>query len=273
MVLLEDTGALIGLMFALAGIGLTILTGDPVWDGVGTIAIGVLLGVIAVILMVEMHSLLIGESATKGEDQAIRTAVEQIANVDRVIHLRTQYLGPDELLVGAKIALAPATDLVTVAAAIDAAEAAIRAAVPAAQVIYLEPDLDREQGALARRSASHSRMLWPMVRPTSRIDGTMYRLSSRLNRRRNHSARTGSVSAAPRNWSKSPPTGRYHHGVGPEARCSTRSPIAFIVHTGNVDFAVAVLNSRAGRRPATRAPGEDGPPAARSSSCPARRWG
>ena len=73
----------------------------------------------------------------------------------------------------------------------------------------------------------------------------MYRLSSRLNRRRNHSARTGSVSAAPRNWSKSPPTGPYHHGLGPEARCSTRSPIAVIVHTGNVDFAVALLNSRA----------------------------
>ena len=145
VVLLEDTGALIGLMFALAGIGLTILTGDPVWDGVGTVAIGVLLGMIAVILMVEMHSLLIGEGATKGEDQAIRAAVEQTANVDRVIHLRTQYLGPDELLVGAKIALAPATDLATVAAAIDAAEAAIRAAVPAAQLIYLEPDLDREK--------------------------------------------------------------------------------------------------------------------------------
>ena len=145
VVLLEDTGALIGLIFALTGVGLTVITGDPVWDGVGTVAIGVLLGMIAVILMVEMHSLLIGEGATKGEDQAIRAAVEQTANVDRVIHLRTQYLGPDELLVGAKIALAPATDLATVAAAIDAAEAAIREAVPAAQLIYLEPDLDREK--------------------------------------------------------------------------------------------------------------------------------
>ncbi len=143
VVLLEDTGALIGLVFALLGVGLTMLTGDPVWDGVGTICIGVLLGVIAVILMVEMHSLLIGEGATKEDEQAIRAAVEQTDNVDRVIHLRTQYLSPDELLVGAKIALAPSTDLATVAAAIDAAEAAIRAAVPAVQVIYLEPDLDR----------------------------------------------------------------------------------------------------------------------------------
>jgi cation diffusion facilitator family transporter len=143
VVLLEDTGALIGLVFALTGVGVTMLTGEPVWDGIGTVAIGVLLGVIAVILMVEMHSLLIGEGATSQEDKAIRAALEQTENVDRLIHIRTQYLGPDELLVGAKIALAADTDLATVAATIDAAEAAVRAAVPAAKVIYLEPDLDR----------------------------------------------------------------------------------------------------------------------------------
>jgi cation diffusion facilitator family transporter len=143
VVLLEDTGALIGLVFALAGVGLSMLTGDPVWDGIGTAAIGMLLAVIAVILMVEMHSLLIGESATSQEDKAIRAALEQTKNVERLIHIRTQYLGPDELLVGAKIALAADTDLATVAATIDAAEAAVRAAVPAATVIYLEPDLDR----------------------------------------------------------------------------------------------------------------------------------
>ncbi|MCW2558907.1 MAG: cation transporter [Mycobacterium sp.] len=143
VVLLEDTGALIGLAFALGGVGLSMLTGDPVWDGVGTVAIGVLLGVIAVILMIEMHSLLIGEGATSQEDKAIRAALEQTPNVDRLIHIRTQYLGPDELLVGAKIALPADTDLATVAATIDAAEEAVRAAVPAAKVIYLEPDLDR----------------------------------------------------------------------------------------------------------------------------------
>jgi divalent metal cation (Fe/Co/Zn/Cd) transporter len=143
VVLLEDTGALIGLAFALAGVGLTILTGNPVWDGVGTVCIGALLGVIAVVLMIEMHSALIGEGATPQEDQAIRTALEQTSHVDRVIHLRTQYMGPDDMLVGAKIALAAKTDLATTAVAIDAAEAAIRAAVPAATVIYLEPDLDR----------------------------------------------------------------------------------------------------------------------------------
>ena len=143
VVLLEDTAALVGLVFALTGVGLTMLTGDPVWDGFGTVAIGALLGVIAIILMVEMHSLLIGEGATKEEEGAIRAALEQTEHIERLIHLRTQYLGPDELLVGAKIALAPETDLATVAATIDAAEAAVRAAVPAALVIYLEPDLDR----------------------------------------------------------------------------------------------------------------------------------
>jgi cation diffusion facilitator family transporter len=143
VVLLEDSGALVGLVFALIGVGLTVLTGNAVWDGIGTVGIGLLLGVIAVVLMVEMHSLLIGEAATGEEDLAIRAALEQTDNIDRVIHLRTQYLSPEELLVGAKIALAAATDLATVATAIDAAEEAIRAAVPAAQVIYLEPDLDR----------------------------------------------------------------------------------------------------------------------------------
>ena len=143
VVLLEDSGALLGLMFALFGVGLTMLTGNPVWDGVGTLLIGLLLGVIAVILMVEMHSLLIGEAATPDESRAIQAALEQTALVDRVIHLRTQYLGPEELLVAAKIALSPTTELSAVAAAIDAAEAAVRAAVPASVVIYLEPDLDR----------------------------------------------------------------------------------------------------------------------------------
>lgn len=146
VVLLEDSGALVGLVLALAGVGLTVLTGDPVWDGVGTVGIGVLLGVIAVVLMIEMHSLLIGEGATGEEDRAIRSALERTDNIDRVIHLRTQYLGPEEMLVGAKIALPPSTELATVAATIDAAEAAIRAAVPAAAVIYLEPDLDRTPG-------------------------------------------------------------------------------------------------------------------------------
>jgi cation diffusion facilitator family transporter len=143
VVLLEDTGALLGLFFALLGVGLTVLTGNPIWDGIGTALIGALLGVIAVILMIEMHSLLIGEGATAQELRSIEAALVGTDDVERVIHLRTQYLGPEEMLVGAKIALAPGAELTMVAAAIDRAEAAIRAAVPAATVIYLEPDLDR----------------------------------------------------------------------------------------------------------------------------------
>jgi cation diffusion facilitator family transporter len=143
VVLLEDTGALIGLLLALAGIGMTIITGDSFWDGASTIAIGLLLGAIAIFLISEMHSLLIGEGATGSEEEAICAALEATPHVDRVIHLRTQYLGPEEMLVGAKIAISPGCDLATVASAIDEAEARTRAAVPAARLIYLEPDVDR----------------------------------------------------------------------------------------------------------------------------------
>jgi cation diffusion facilitator family transporter len=143
VVLLEDTGALIGLLFALVGVGLTMLTGDSIWDAISTLGIGVLLGVIALILIIEMHSLLIGEGATSEQGRAIRSALEETPHVDRLIHIRTQYLGPEELLVAAKIAVAADVELATLAAVIDDAEARIRAAVPAARVIYLEPDLDR----------------------------------------------------------------------------------------------------------------------------------
>jgi cation diffusion facilitator family transporter len=143
VVLAEDTGALIGLVFALCGVGLSVLTGDPVWDGVGTIAIGALLGVIAVLLIVEMASLLIGEGANPA---LLAQIVEELAqhDVERVIHIRTQYLGPDELLVAAKIALVPDLPLRQVAKAIDDAEARVRAKVAAVTLIYLEPDLDRD---------------------------------------------------------------------------------------------------------------------------------
>ncbi|MDT8911543.1 cation diffusion facilitator family transporter [Amycolatopsis sp. PS_44_ISF1] len=142
VVLLEDSGALIGLVFALLGVGLSVLTGDPVWDGIGTVLIGVLLGIIAVILIVEMKSLLIGEGAT---DTDLATIVDELSagKVERVIHIRTQYLGPDELLVAAKLALVPGLDTAQVAEAIDDAEARVRAKLPVASLIYLEPDLDR----------------------------------------------------------------------------------------------------------------------------------
>ena len=142
VVLLEDAGALLGLVFALIGVGLSVLTGNPVWDGVGTICIGVLLGVIAIILIIEMKSLLIGEGSGPAELRAIRAALTD-GDIDRVIHIKTQYVGPDELLVAAKIAVRGSRSTADVAGAIDEAEARVRAAVPAARMIYLEPDLDR----------------------------------------------------------------------------------------------------------------------------------
>ena len=142
VVLLEDSGALIGLLLALGGVGLTMITDDAVWDGVGTLCIGILLGIIAVILIVEMKSLLIGEGATEDEEAQLLAAL-QSDGVDRVIHMKTQYLGPEEMLVAAKIAIPAGADAVRIAETIDAAEARVRSAVPQARVIYLEPDIDR----------------------------------------------------------------------------------------------------------------------------------
>ncbi|HEV7978526.1 cation diffusion facilitator family transporter [Amycolatopsis sp.] len=142
VVLLEDAGALLGLVFALIGVSLSVLTDEPVWDGVGTVMIGLLLGIIAVILIIEMKSLLIGEGAT---DKELEIIIDELAagKVQRVIHIRTQYIGPDELLVAAKLALSPGLEMDEIAQAIDDAESRVRAKVPAARLIYLEPDLDR----------------------------------------------------------------------------------------------------------------------------------
>jgi cation diffusion facilitator family transporter len=147
VLLLEDSGALVGLLFALAGVLLALVTGEAVWDGIATVAIGALLGVIAIVLIVEMHSLLIGEGATADEERRIRVGLVDGSRIDRIIHLRTQYLGPEELLVAAKIGVVPGLDIAQIAAAIDDAEARVRAAVPAARVIYLEPDLYRTPSA------------------------------------------------------------------------------------------------------------------------------
>jgi len=144
VVLLEDFGALLGLLLALLGVGLSWLTGAPAWDGIGTLGIGILLGLIAVVLIVETKSLLIGEGANPDAEAAIRAALVA-GQVDRLIHLRTLHIGPEELLVAAKISFAGTPTLPEVAAEIDAAERRIRVAVPAAEMIYLEPDLYRAE--------------------------------------------------------------------------------------------------------------------------------
>lgn len=141
VVLLEDCGALFGLMLALIGVGLVTLTGDPRWDGVMTMAIGALLGLIAVVIAVEMKSLLIGESASPEVARAIRGLLEGHPAVTRFIHLRTQHLGPDELLVAAKLELSDWLTLREAADAINQIEADLRAQIPAARLIYIEPDV------------------------------------------------------------------------------------------------------------------------------------
>ena len=143
VVLLEDAGALAGLVIALAGIGLTWSTGEPRFDAIASILIGLLLGVIAIILALEMHSLLLGESADPDIQQAIHDAILAGTEVHSVFHLRTLHRGPEDLLVAAKIALVPG-DLPTIAAAIDLVEARIRVAAPTARWIYLEPNLLRK---------------------------------------------------------------------------------------------------------------------------------
>jgi cation diffusion facilitator family transporter len=143
VILLEDSGALLGLTFALIGVGLALLTGNAYWDVAGTTAIGVLLVIIAVILVIEMSSLLVGEGASKDVVEKIAAALTADGQIDRIIHLRTLYLGPENLLVAAKIAITAAQPGDQIAAAIDGAEERVRAAVPEAQTIYLEPDLDR----------------------------------------------------------------------------------------------------------------------------------
>lgn len=141
VVLFEDFGALIGLVLALIGVGLSVLTHDGVWDGAGTLAIGVLLVCVALVLAVETKSLLLGEAAAPAVVAGIRKALADGDLVTRVIHMRTLHLGPEELLVAAKIAVRPDATAVDVASAINKAEARVREAYPIARVIYLEPDI------------------------------------------------------------------------------------------------------------------------------------
>jgi cation diffusion facilitator family transporter len=152
VVLLEDAGALVGLVLALGGVTMAEVTGDGRWDGLGSFAIGTLLIVIAVFLTMEMSSMLVGESALPGQEIAIREALEAEPAIDRVIHLRTLHVGPDQLLVAAKIAVGRADTAVQVAEAIDAAEARVRAVVPTATYVFLEPDIDRAGSELGERA-------------------------------------------------------------------------------------------------------------------------
>lgn len=143
VILLEDFGALIGLVFALLGVSLAVVTGDGRWDGMGAMAIGSLLIVIALILVREMSGMLVGEGALPEEYDAVKAALESAPLVERVIHLRTLHVGPDALLVGAKIAIRHQESAQDIARGIDEAERLLRIAVPSAQYVFLEPDFDK----------------------------------------------------------------------------------------------------------------------------------
>jgi divalent metal cation (Fe/Co/Zn/Cd) transporter len=142
VVLLEDVAALTGLVFAFLGVGLTIITGNPLWDGIGTLAIGVLLVAVAVILGIETKSLLVGEGASEHDLTAISAAILDGPETKRIIHMKTLYLGPDEMLIAAKLAFDSSSRFADVAANINAVETRIRSAVPRVRtVVYLEPDV------------------------------------------------------------------------------------------------------------------------------------
>jgi cation diffusion facilitator family transporter len=141
VVVLEDLGALCGLVIALVGIALAMLTGDARFDAMGSITIGVLLGVIATILAIEMKSLLIGESAAPAHLERIRREVEALPEVRQLIHFRTQHTGPDQLLIGAKVEFDPNLDMRALSDAIDRVESRVREVLPFEVVIYVEPDI------------------------------------------------------------------------------------------------------------------------------------
>jgi cation diffusion facilitator family transporter len=154
VVLLEDTAAEFGLSFAFVGVGLAALTGDPLFDALGTLAIGALLAVVAVVLGIEMYSLLVGEAASPEEQAAIRRTLASIPGIARLVRLRTMHLGPDELLVVGSIEMDRELSASEVAQVIDEAEARLREAVPSARVIYLEPDLPTTPRSHADRAGS-----------------------------------------------------------------------------------------------------------------------
>jgi cation diffusion facilitator family transporter len=147
VVLLEDVAALLGLVLALGGVGLSVITGNPIFDAYGTLAIGALLVVVAVILGLEMGSLLIGEGAQPEEVAAIRKALLATQGVTAIIHMKTLYFGPEELMVAAKIGVDANNTAQEVANIIDAAETEMRKQLPVAQLIYLEPDVVRTTNA------------------------------------------------------------------------------------------------------------------------------
>jgi cation diffusion facilitator family transporter len=156
VVLLEDLGALCGLAFAFAAVVLTVVTGDETYDAAGTLAIGLLLGIIAIVLAIEMKGLLIGESADAATERRIRDAIERQPSVRRLIHMRTEHIGPEELLVGAKVEFGTDLSMAELAQAVNAVETAVRTDVPTARIMYLEPDIGRAEPSPSTTTSASS---------------------------------------------------------------------------------------------------------------------
>lgn len=198
VVLLEDTAAMIGLAFAFTGVALSVLTGDGRWDGAGSLAIGVLLCVAAAILAVEMKSLLIGEAASGETQRKIIAALEGGPEPTRVIHMRTVHIGPESLLVAAKIGVKETDSAADVAADIDAAEERARSAIPFSLTIYLEPDIYRPAKADNTDPSIRTVVRGRAARPPRRnLPKDTKDLLTPLRGGRGHEARAPSRSRAP----------------------------------------------------------------------------
>jgi cation diffusion facilitator family transporter len=141
VVLLEDFAALIGLALALLGVGMTLLTNNGYWDVVGTAGIGLLLVLVAIVLAVETKSLLLGESAVDEQEALIEAALADSDGIGEILNMRTLHVGPEELLIAVKIAVTDTESAADVARAINSAEVRIRAAVPGARYVFIEPDI------------------------------------------------------------------------------------------------------------------------------------
>jgi cation diffusion facilitator family transporter len=143
VVLLEDIGALVGLAFAFVGIVLAEVLNEPRWDAAGSLAIGLLLVVIAIVLAVEMASLLVGEAAAPEMLEQIRSILGAHPDVERVIALRTQHIGPEDLVVNAKLEFRSTLTAPRVSEVVNELEVTLRDAVPEARTIFIEPDVYR----------------------------------------------------------------------------------------------------------------------------------
>jgi cation diffusion facilitator family transporter len=141
IVLFEDLAALVGLVFALLGVSLTLLTDNGYWDVAGTAAIGLLLVAVAVVLALETKSLLVGESAEAEDLGLIEAALNAEEHVLGILSLKTVHVGPDSILVACKISVAPTDSAQVLTGTINSAERRIRAAVPEAVFIFIEPDI------------------------------------------------------------------------------------------------------------------------------------